>query len=276
MIETTDIGQYCKEYDRLRGNCFLRKADVELPDRQLRLLGATLERETLSATHVLTRICREHFRNSKLRLIPISGSGTFHIIFEVHNETDCLSILKFGILPENQQCMEFSIEVWAQQKLKALDLPWLQTEWPCYDRRQADGDFQFQATAPGRTFKELLIDPELDPKKTIGAWGKTMAGFHQIKGKGAGLIKVFGLEKETDTPEGLCADWSQFLTGHLENHLDTCRQDQVLGRQDILRIQSMFSELSKEPAIDSPSLLHGDPGNGNLFAENEEISAIID
>jgi len=132
-------------------------------------------------------------------------------------------------------------------------------------------DFMVTAVAKGTALNDGVDDDErLLP--LLRAQGRAMATLHATPADaGFGLLDV--REAALGRLVGSHDSWAGYLNTRLVEHLRVCLAIDAVSVHEAAVIERLFADV---PRVNQSMLLHGDPGNHNVFAAGGEVTALID
>lgn len=253
-----------------RASMFLVKADLGRPDMELRKLRAPSNPAAITS---LARAAAQGLLGRAIESVaPTAHSATFHdvaIVTFADSLTPSRAVVRLTRRPEwgtDTGLMLESILSPALAKagvnvpgILAMDM----------SRTIVSTDVQIQTVAPGESLRELDHDDA-----RIGAWlpalARTLYRLGTVPVRGAGPLDF----SATDGLVGLHANWVDYLTLRLAEHADKSLAAGLIDRVERKRIDQAFDRMQPLASTRTMGLVHGDPGNHNVFVAEEELTLI--
>ena len=220
----------------------------------------------------LRALCATAFPHREVRTITELTEGMFNAAYRV-DFTDGASVLKIaagnasGLLSNEVNLM--GAEVAAMRILRERGLPHVaQVEYADFSRTICSGNYFFMECLPGRSLnscrEELSADEIAHVMTQVGAFQRQTAG---IRGESFGLL---GDTMRFPTLHGLIRHlYANVLHDAAARSIDLgVDADEVLARLDA--DEAIFAE------IKTPSLVHWDMWEGNIFVKDGELCGVID
>ncbi len=225
------------------------------------------------APEALRALCAAAFPHREVSAVTELTEGMFNAAYRVDFADGGASVLKIaagdasGLLSNEVNLMQ--AEVSAMRILRERGLPHVaQVEYADFTRTICSGNYFFMECLPGRSLsscREELSDDEIAHVMTqVGAFQRQTAGIH---GESFGLL----------------GDTLRFPTLHgLIRHLYTNVLHDAAARSIDLGVDAaeVLARLDADEAVfaevKTPSLVHWDMWEGNIFMENGELCGVID
>lgn len=253
-----------------RATMFLVKADLGRPDMELRNLRTPSNPATVAS---LARAAVKGLLGRQIASVsPTTHSVTFHDIAIVTFADSLLpahAVVRLTRRPEwgtDTGLMAESIlsPVLAKAGVNvpgilALDM----------SRTIVSTDVQIQTVAPGESLREL-DHAAARIGALLPALARTLNRLGTVPVLGAGPLDF----SATDGLVGLHANWVDYLTLRLAEHADKCLAAGLIDRVEREWIDLAFDRLLPVAAERTMGLMHGDPGNHNIFVAGEELTLI--
>ena len=253
-----------------RKNCFYPKADYPLPDPLLRSLRDGGGMAEVKRGQV-EELCRA--------IVQVPGSacqvpgGTFHTVWKYQTIDDRTFYLRLNAIPEWMKDYPCLIDARVMEMLASSGLPFCRVVETDFSRTRLATDFTLMEEAPGVPLTRFdEDDTRLLPLLERLGW--YFGHLHQHHAEGYGLIQIAATPEEQELA-GCQRSWNDHLSCSLENQLDICESQGYLGLGARKEIRHIFAD-SQGLFAGQGSLLHGDPGNHNIYAEKDDISCLID
>ncbi len=258
----------------LRRATFYPKTDSPLPDALLRSLRDAGPPEDLRP---LADLCRVHLGEGPTRLEPLDHQGTFHQLFRAELASGDRWIIRTNRLVASCRDLDLHVDAWAYRRLHETGLASLRIAVVDSSRERVGFDYEIMEEARGdslRIFDEA--DAEMLPR--LADLGRFLARVHAIPTEGYGWIDpgplVLGL---SDKVAGLFDRWGDYLRLRLNDHVRACVDAAILDEGAAKDVERCLRDVGSREDGFSPSLLHGDLGNHNVFHERDRgITAVID
>src|SRR5262249_50943547 len=162
------------------------------------------------------------------------------------------------------------------QARRGAGLPALGVYHVALSRRLCPFDFEIMEEARGRTLRAFDHDDAL-LRPLLEEMGRVLARVHGIGTRGFGFLDVRPLvHGEVGPARGLFPTWRDYVLVRFDEHLRTCVAIGAVSPEEARRIEQVFATLDDMLAGVEPALLHGDPGNHNVFTEDGAVTALID
>lgn len=258
-----------------RGTWFLAKADVECDDERLRRLRETAPAEAARRTPTIEAAVAALLGRDRIDVEPSPVQGTFHLVHRVR--TDSLpSLIVRSSRPDLMDPDDtLRVETEIAPYLARADLPCVGVRAIAVGAdRVAPFDLAIQDLAPGRALRD---EPETACESPC-LWydlGTIMGRLHTIVGSGGGPVDV-DPSAERERLHGLHPDWGTYVMLRLEDHVERCQEIGAITEDQGVMIRLVFRDQAGVWTDVPTRLLHGDPGNQNLFVHKGAIAALID
>jgi fructosamine-3-kinase len=135
-------------------------------------------------------------------------------------------------------------------------------------------EYEILGEAPGVSLTTINID-HLTRKKLVFELGQTIAEAHSIKTSGFGMLDVRKILSNQEA-KGLHQTWEDYIFLNLDRHIKICCDIGAISFEEAKRIRTVFEQTRHVLEHVTPSLLHGDLGNHNIFTDDQHITAVID
>ena len=258
-----------------RRTWFSAKTDVACEDGRLCRLRETALAEATRRTPMIKAAVAALLECDRIDVAPCPAQGTFHLVHRVRSDSLPSLIVRSSrpdlIDPDDTLRVEPEIAPY----LARADLPCVRVRAVAVGAdRVAPFDLAIQDLAPGRALRD---EPETDCESP-DLWydlGRIMGRLHTIVGSGGGPVDV-DPSATRERLRGLHPDWGTYLMLRLEDHVARCQEIGAITEDEGATILAVFRDHA-EVWTDVPTrLLHGDPGNHNLFVQKGVIAALID
>ena len=266
------VGQ---DHGDARGTWFSAKADVACDDGRLCRLRETAPAEAARRTPTIGAAVATLLGCDRVDVAPSPVQGTFHLVHRVL--TDSLpSLIVRSSRPDLMDPDEtLRVEPEIAPYLARADLPCVGVRAVAVGAdRVAPFDLAIQDLAPGRALRD---EPET-ACESPDLWydlGRIMGRLHTIVGSGGGPVNV-DPSAERERLRGLHPDWGTYLMLRLTDHVERCREIDAITEDQGATILAVFRDYAGVWTDVPTRLLHGDPGNQNLFVHKGVITALID
>jgi aminoglycoside phosphotransferase (APT) family kinase protein len=180
--------------------------------------------------------------------------------------------VRFNALSDRQRDFPLLLDAAVVPYLAAARLPYLVVDRVDLSRRWCAWDYEILEEARGVPLKALDHD-DARIMPMLNALGGVVARLHQIRTQGFGLLDV---RPRTNLLRGTHANWSDYLAVRLPEHVGCCVDLGALTVPEAEAVLKLFEVFPSVCAPAPPSLLHGDLGNHNVFADGTAITALID
>jgi aminoglycoside phosphotransferase (APT) family kinase protein len=261
------------EFTKVRQRTFYPKTDLEVPVAELKARRERRDRDAEALAKELMQ-CLGFEGVRPISVQPLRA-GTFHLLFRAEFAPDNVGFVRAGYTFQHRPSFEFVQEMSLTERLHNAGIPVSEVLFNDLTRVEFRLDYQLVREARGRPLN-AIENPETQfiPDAILQDWGRTLARVHQIPATGAGLLNPRSLGE--GRIEGVLSNWNEYLVLNLEQHLALCVTAGALSPEAAPAITDVIHRgilrLQRTPV----SLLHGDPGHHNIFAEGDRISAIID
>jgi aminoglycoside phosphotransferase (APT) family kinase protein len=231
---------------------------------------------TLSYPAVLTALpglCRAYFGVRVRSVAALSEQGTWHQLFRATLTDGREVIARFNLSQETLSDYGLLLDKWANAQLQAAGLPALDIYAVDLTRSRCPWDYALMAPAQGTCLREHDNDDEtlLPLLRLLGAF---LAQVHRLPVAGFGLIVP---DADGLSAQGALSSWPAYLLNRLDSHLAICRNINTVSSEESTRIRRLFESAAEHLEGKIPArLLHGDPGNHNVFACNGALACLID
>jgi aminoglycoside phosphotransferase (APT) family kinase protein len=217
-------------------------------------------------------ICRSQLGDDLVHAAALTGPFTWHRVYRLHLASGREVIARMSAASPHTVDLPLCLDRWASHTLRAAGLPALEVFAVDLSRQLCPWDYALMEPARGVCLRELDGDDQaLAPYLTrVGAF---LAQLHRVEVEGFGLLDVDPAGKRA---RGSCDSWADYLGNHLERHLDVCRHIGAITGEESVVIRRMFAERAAWLVEVKPKLMHGDPGNHNVFVADGEVTALID
>jgi aminoglycoside phosphotransferase (APT) family kinase protein len=246
-----------------RRNCFYPKADWPSPPGEL----------AAGAVHALEAACSDILRES-IRLEPLTDQGTWHRVWRIRRSGGASLVCRANAFPESFRDDSLTLEAHFSHALAAFGVPRPAILAVDLSRRRCPVDFMILEEAPGMSLAALDDDDErLTP--LLRDLGRVMARLHRVPiDEGFGLLDP--RSTVIDRLLGSCETWDNYLQTRLTSHVKTCVSIGAITPGEGWGIEALFEAHRGLFTDTRPSLLHGDPGNHNVFGANGRVTGLID
>lgn len=267
MKQSSGIARFCSA----RQSAFYLKSDIDLPDDTLAAMG-----DSGNELHLqdIADLGREIFGRSPLSVTPLPGKGTFHRLYRLAVSSEASYILRTNAPSYPYRAFDFHIDRWAMNKLAGARLPALQVYAVDTSRKKYPFDYEIVEEAGGSLLAKFDIDHPANAPVML-ALGSTIAGLHGIATDGFGLLDVRRILADGEG-KGLLGSWKDYLFLNLDKHIRVCLDIGAITLPEGMAIESAFA--GTQAILDgiTPSLVHGDLSNHNIYSDGKRITAIVD
>jgi fructosamine-3-kinase len=272
-----DFSDYSEDMDAFctdRESFFLAKADTNVSDDVLGSLQPKKRERILCDVKNVAEICGSLFGRAPVRVDPLERQGTFHLLYKIvfSGAESYICRVPLPIFPYH--AWDLYIDKWIVGKL-------LRGRVPCPDVYDVDlsrdlcpFEYEILGEAKGCSLSDANINlPTM--KNLMFELGQVVAKVHSIRTSGFGLLDIRRILSDQE-PRGLHQTWEAYIFLNLERHVKICCDIAAINHEEATRIRSVFEQTRHVLKHVTPSLLHGDLGNHNIFSDGQHISAIID
>ncbi len=256
----------------MRATMFLAKADLDRPDPELRALRTPTDP---AAVANLARAAAESLLGRPIATVtPTPHPVTFHdvaIVTFADSLEPTTVVVRLSRRPEWGSNTELLVDSILSPLLvrAGVNAPAILA---CdLSRSIVSTDLQIQALAPGHCLREFDHDDSLI-SPFFPAVAGALASVGSVAVQGAGPIDVSVSRDQLLT--GLHPTWSEFLTLRLADHAGLCLAAGLIDRAEQAKIDRAFENLLPAASRQPLGLVHGDPGNHNVFVDGERITLI--
>ncbi|MCE9559058.1 MAG: aminoglycoside phosphotransferase family protein [Armatimonadetes bacterium] len=262
------------QYLDSRKRQFMLKADICLPDLRLRELRSTVLKSDPAEADA-RQILTSHFPGGTWSRLREPATGTLCKVFFYGRNNEQLAV-RVGRLSADVVHGSLFCDRVVQPKLQNAGLPSPSILVVDCTRSKCPFDFQIATIAAGDIYSRFddndeLLGPKLDHL------ARYLARLHNIVCTGYGPLQFEDQTfNDADELRGLHSGWWDYVCLKLEDHISICREASRINEVETERIRSVFDrELLEEPDC-TPRLLHGDPGNHNIFFLDPDLVTLID
>jgi len=255
-----------------RRGIFYLKTDIPVDDAVLRALRDSNPKEAQARCGLLAKAVQATLGELVHDIRPGQSQGTFHLIHHVSMQSGAQMIARStapGIFERDEG---MALEAYAQTQCRELGLPSLRVHAVDTSRRHAPFEFMLTDMAPGRSLA-ALPDADMDDPVRLFALGTAMRQWHHIPASGAGLLDLSTLETGL---RGVHDNWHDYLALNLDTHIHTCLSLGLCDDDAATAMRDWFAALQSAWDARPACLLHGDPGNHNIFMDGVQVSAVVD
>ena len=253
-----------------RRSLFYPKADLPLPDEVLRSGGSVSLTDS-----TIAQICAEVL-GTKVTGVESLASGTFHRLWRVRREDGRPVIFRANAFSEWFRDDMPGMDVIAQKLLRQRGFPAVHVHSVDFSRERCPVDFSIMDEARGTSLR-AFDDDEQKLLPLLTELGRFLANVHRIDLRCRfGLIDPSALSTGRGPLFGLHETWDEYIALNLETHVKICVNIGAISEQEAQRIFWLFEGCRGIYADSKPKLLHGDPGNHNVFVDDGQITTLID
>lgn len=265
-----ELSDFCQK----RRAIFYLKTDIDLPDNVLRSLPDIKKGTTCINEDIIRAICKQVFNELPLCIAHLSDLGTFHSLYRITFPDGLSCVLRINVLGSIHRGFYFYIDEWVMETLRQNGLPSLQIYSIDLSRELCPFDYEIMEEARGKPLNAIELSKDFD-KVLISEIGKTVAHLHTIKTKLFGPLDArYAMEKKKG--RGLFSSWRDYILLNLNKHIKTCYETGAITSDESKRIKAVFEHVYPLLEDVTPSLLHGDLGNPNIFSDGKRVTAIVD
>lgn len=257
-----------------RRKIFYLKTDIGIPDNVLRSLPDVKKTIRCINEESIGAICKQVFNEIPLCSIPLYDSGTFHLLYRIMLPRGLSCVLRINILGPIRRGFHFYIDEWVMETLKQHDLPSLQIYFIDLSRKLCPFDYEIMGEAQGKPLNVAEKGQDSD-NRLISEVGKTVAKLHTIETEFFGPLDVKHAMEKTKG-KGLFNSWRDYIFLNLDKHIKICRDIGAITSYESRRTETIFERVHPLVEDFTPSLLHGDLGNPNIFHNGKHVTAIVD
>ena len=221
----------------------------------------------------LRRLCAAAFPQREVRAVTELTEGLFNAAYRVDFADGGASVLKIaaadgsGLLSNEVGMMQ--AEVAAMRLLRERGLPYVaEVQFADFTRTRCTGSYFFMECLPGRSLNACRSElTEADAARVLTQVGRFQREVAAIHGEAFGLL---GDTQRFPTLHGLVRHmFANVLRDAQAKQVDLgYAADALLARLDA--DEAIFAEVT------TPSLVHWDMWEGNIFVQNGELSGVID
>ena len=251
-----------------RETAFYPKADLPLPDEVLRA-----NRQPVALGYDVESIA-DGIRRAPLVAVEPLPSGTFHDLWRIRYTDGAPLVFRANALSEWIRDYPLLIDGAMTNRLRRAELPALDVHECDLTRKRVPFDYSILDEARGHSLRAFdADDAKLIP--LLRRLARFLACVHRIEVDSAfGLIDVGALTTGRRLM-GIHATWDDYLLLKLDEHVRICVDIEAITSVEGSQIHRRFED-SRGIFGGKGSLLHGDPGNHNVFVDNGRITALID
>lgn len=242
----------------MRSALFYPKADLPVPDAALRA-SAVGDLDAPLVARVCTDILGEPVGVEEM------PGGTLHRLWRVGCAGGPALVFRASTLDDG-----LAIDAAVEPLLRREGLPALRVLAVDRSRTRCPADFAIIEEARG-TPLSAFDDDEAKLLPLLNQLGRLLARVHRITLDGYGLVDVID-----GKAKGTHASWDAYVWTNLEAHVNRCLEWGAITEAEAKRIVWTFDGCRGIFEDSRASLLHGDPGSANVFAEGGTIAALID
>ena len=253
-----------------RRSLFYPKADLPLANDVLRGGGTAALGES-----VIAQICADVLQRKVTAVEPLEP-GTFHRLWRVRRESEPPVIFRVNAFSDWFRDDMLGMDVIAGKLLRQRGFSAVHVHAVDLTRERCPVDFSIMDEARGTSLRAFDHD-EVKLLPLLTELGRFTANIHRIDLRCRfGLIDPSALATGRGPLFGLHETWDEYIALNLEEHVKICVGIGAVSDEEAQRILWLFEGCRGIYADSIPKLLHGDPGNHNVFVEDGQITALID
>lgn len=245
---------------------FLLKADLDLPDDQLRALRSTARDDAPTGEDVERAVAS--LLGERITVRSAVRCGTFRWVYHALLASRGEVAVRLNRVRHDLLVAGLRLERRVTERLQEHGVPVATV------LGVADGNSSFPHAMSvtrwiaGSTLSERDGD-EPHVTTALRSLGAFLSRVHQVPADGYGGLT------DADSLEGSGTTWQGFLEHSLERHLSRLVTERVLEPSEAEAVFAAIRALAYE--CSSPSLLHGDPGGGNILVdEGGQVQTLLD
>lgn len=265
-----DVDKFCLA----RQSTFYLKADANVADEILSSLRDNKANEAMIDIQSIAKVSREVFGRSPLSVVPLSERGTFHLLYRVVFSEAESYIVRTNAPMYPYPAFDFYIDRWVMNILAREHLPTLQVYSIDTSRKIYPFDYEVIEEAKGNPLTAFEISAQKNAHLMFEL-GRIAAKLHGIATTSFGLLDVRHVLTSQEG-RGLLDTWESYVFLNLAKHLKFCFDIGAISFEESRIIESAFEQTRPILGQVTPSLLHGDLGNHNIFSDGKHITAIVD
>jgi len=264
--------------DQARRTVFYPKTDVAQLGPLCAQLRQTREQDLQRYQPIVNQVCQRRWSDSFQRCVPLSGTGTFRLLYRIDRAGQPPLIMRLNRIKEHDIAWEFLIESWIYAVLADRNIPAPLIIDVDVSRRTCVTDYQILTCIEGTTLKSYE-DPDTQYMRPelLHAVGAYVARVHCIEIEKYGPLSVQSVISDDPRPYGVHDSWRDYILLLLQQHAQVCLHIGAITRNELLTIEKIFAQHT-HVFDDVPSvLLHGDVGNQNFISyDGLTIAGLVD
>lgn len=273
LTASTDFSARRLSHERdVRGAIFYAKSDVALDDGELRALHDSAPRIAESRNAQATRIAVEAGFGG---IAAVHAIGTYHVVHRIDRLSDPPIVVRSTLPNLFVEDRSLLLDGWAAHWLGGSLAPaGLGVQ---FATQGAPFDYALLDFAKGHSLRDLG-DAVLDDKPNLPAViGAALKRVHRVEAKGAGLLDLDS-PRASERPTGAHRHWIDYVELRLSEHLAACTNAGYLNATLAIEISELFATMRGALHNRPLRLLHGDPGNHNIFLSSDlqGVTALVD
>jgi aminoglycoside phosphotransferase (APT) family kinase protein len=206
-------------------------------------------------------------------LRPGLHQGTFHNILEF-DAGGRAYVLKANAIGAVHRDLQTACEPWIGQRLQGMSVPGPAVRLVDVTCQRVPFEFAVHEKAQGQSLRDFdhddaLIAPHLQ------RFAQMLARLHAVALEKYGWLDVQA-PWAGDEARGLFDDWESYVRLRLSDHVDVCRRIGAVNDDEASRVHHYFDAVLSAAPKAVGSLLHGDPGNHNVYVDGANIRALLD
>jgi aminoglycoside phosphotransferase (APT) family kinase protein len=217
----------------------------------------------------LPRLVEAHLGEAPVAVEVLGEAFTYHRVFRVALAGGRELVARVNAYSHRTRDFCLELDRWAAAALRRAGLPAVGVLAVDLSRSLCPWDFALLERADGVPLRHLDADESAVVAHLRGL-GKLLAGLHKIRLDGFGLLTI----EPAGSAGGVCRSWREYLTNHLDRHVEVCRAIGAVTADEAAAARAAFADarLDDVPA----ALLHGDPGGHNVFVRGGAVTGLID
>lgn len=252
-----------EKFTRLQKKIFFTKADIPVSNVKLKksLLNLQIDKDK---AYVKT-IFQAQFGASPFAIIPLPRA-TLHRVYKVSLKKKSY-ILRINAWGSVFRGFNFLTEKRIMENLSKKKLPFLVVYKADVSRKQVPFDYEVIDVAKGKDLFDISRKKKI-PSSVHFELGRIMRRVHKIKTEEFGPFDIYG--------SGIYPSWKKYIYCNFDKHIRQCLKIGTIDKKQFTIIRNLF--IKNDGVFDkvTPTLLHGDLSNHNVFTDGKKITALID